>query len=124
MATRAAAAAAPNSFRTRNANQVQPQRLHPRARPRRRQRVLAVVGALGALVSHAPSGGAHRVPLPEHPNQELPLGRWRQDPLVSFALRLGQHNGHLDSRLSGLQFANALRSWNDTVNYHNKDKTT
>lgn len=43
---------------------------------------------------------------------------------MSFALSLRQRNEHLDRRLSGLQFANALRSWNDSVNYHNKDKTT
>jgi hypothetical protein len=40
------------------------------------QRLQPVERALGALVSHAPARGACRIPLPEHPLQELPLGRW------------------------------------------------
>merc|ERR1711879_72339 len=38
------------------------------------QRVLPVVRALEPLGPHASSGGAHRVRLPEHPHQELPVG--------------------------------------------------
>lgn len=63
------------------------QRRHPLPDPRRRQRLQPLVGALGALVAHARPRGARRVPLPEHPHQELPLGQRRQDPVLE---RLGQ----------------------------------
>lgn len=44
--------------------------------PCRYQLLEPLGGALGALGAHAPDGGAHRVPLPESPCEELPLGRW------------------------------------------------
>ena len=48
----------------------------PMLDPCRYQLLQPLGGALGALGAHAPDGGAHRVPLPEHSCEELPLGRW------------------------------------------------
>lgn len=51
------------------------QRCHPLPDPRRYQLLQPLGGTLGALGAHARARGAYRVPLPEHPREELPLGR-------------------------------------------------
>lgn len=68
-------------------NKIPLSQRHPaRPHPRRRQRLQPMERPLGALGAHAPARGARRVPLPEHPHQELPLGQWRQDLVVRFPL--------------------------------------
>lgn len=49
------------------------QRLYSCPHRRRRQRILPLERALGALEPHATSGGARRVPLPEHPVRASPI---------------------------------------------------
>lgn len=52
------------------------QRRPPLRRHCIRKRIRSLDRALGAQVPRAPKGGAARVPIPEHPNQELLL--WRR----------------------------------------------
>lgn len=48
--------------------------LHSRLDRRRRQRLRSLERALGPLVPHAASGGAYRVPIPEHPVSRSAIG--------------------------------------------------
>lgn len=59
------------------------QRVHPSSSTSVSQCVQSLERALGALGASPPTGGASRISLPEYQDQELLLGGWGQDFVVS-----------------------------------------
>lgn len=57
--------------------------MHPSSSTSISKCVQSVERALGALGASPPTGRASRIPLPEYQDQELFLGEWGQDFVVS-----------------------------------------